>query len=286
MSPGCHIRVKVKCDACGKEYLKEYREYLKGCKFDDGFGDWCYKCASKRRTNQTIKKYGGMGLQSPILKEKIVATNQEKYGCNYPMQNSDVYEKVRQTQEEKYGGIGMASKVTRNKIEATNMEIRGVRNPSQSEDIKRKKEETTLKHYGVPYIFQDPERMKDIIEKSRKTMWENKSIPTSKPEKTIVAMLEKIYGKENCTPGYLLTPLSFDCLLTINNVKIDVEYDGWYWHKDREEQDKRRNYKLLSLGYKILRIKSKNILPTEKQIVDAVNQLLNGKNLIEIKLDI
>ena len=73
----------------------------------------------------------------------------------------------------------------------------------------------------------------------------------------------------------------------LDGKKIDVEYDGWYWHKDNQERDKRRNYKLLSLGYKILRIKAKREMPTKDDIKNAVNELLNNnKHYIEIILDI
>ena len=72
-----------------------------------------------------------------------------------------------------------------------------------------------------------------------------------------------------------------------NGEKIDVEYDGWYWHKDTEERDKKRNYKVLNLGYKILRIKSKFLLPTEGQIKLAVEYLTNeNHHYTEIVLDI
>lgn len=69
--------------------------------------------------------------------------------------------------------------------------------------------------------------------------------------------------------------------------KIDVEYDGWYWHKDRVQQDRRRNNFLIGRGYKVLRIKSTFQLPTNEQIIDAVDYLINTHhNYKEIILDI
>lgn len=282
---GSHTKVKVKCDVCGKEYTKAYREYLEGLRYDDRLGDLCGRCAIKRIHKITIEKYGGLGLQSPVLKENIKKTNQQRYGCDYPMQNSEVYKKVRQAQTERYGGIGMASEVTRRKIEETNMELRGVKNPSQSEEIKQKKQQTMMEHYGVPHIFQDPERFAEILQKARTKMYQNKSIPSSSIEKSMVKMLQNIYGEECCYPEYLVSPLTFDCLLVVHDTLIDVEYDGWYWHKNTQERDKKRNYKVLNLGYKILRIKSKTSLPTEEQVIQAVDDLVNGKHLVEITLD-
>ena len=134
-------------------------------------------------------------------------------------------------------------------------------------------------------FFQDSERFAEILQKARTKMYQNKSIPSSSIEKSMVKMLQNIYGEECCYPEYLVSPLTFDCLLVVHDILIDVEYDGWYWHKNTQERDKKRNYKVLSLGYKILRIKSKTSLPTEEQIIQAVDDLVNGKHLIEITLD-
>ena len=162
-----------------------------------------------------------------------------------------------------------------------------VTNPSQSQIIKDKKKKTTKEHYGVEYIFQDKERYKEILKKARSTIYKNGNIPSSEYEEIIVKMLIDLYGEENCYPSYPLFPLVLDCLVIIDGVKIDVEYDGWYWHKNREAQDRRRNYKMLSLGYKVLRIKSLKEIPTKEQLSVAIDELANtDKYYKEIILDI
>ena len=35
---------------------------------------------------------------------------------------------------------------------------------------------------------------------------------------------------------------------------IDLEYDGFYFHKDREKTDEERNLELKNLGWKVIRI--------------------------------
>ena len=68
---------------------------------------------------------------------------------------------------------------------------------------------------------------------------------------------------------------------------IDVDYDGWHWHKNKQEYDKRRNYWVVDQGYKILRIRSNNLLPTHEQIKEAVDYLVKGNHtLTYIDLDI
>ena len=282
---GSHKKIMIKCDICGVELLREYREYVKS--HDEIFGDTCSKCGRRKFIKTCKNKYGGVGLQSPKIKEKAKETNQLKYNCDYPMQNKEVYKKVRVSQEEKYGGIGLASLITGDKITKQIIKNYGVTNPSQSQIIKEKKKKTIKEHYGVEYIFQDEERYKEILKKARSTIYKNGNIPISKYEEIIVKMLMDLYGEENCYPAYPLFPLVLDCLVIIGDIKIDVEYDGWYWHKNREIQDRQRNYKLLGLGYKVLTIKSLKEIPTKEQLSIAIDELVNtDKHYKEIILDI
>lgn len=281
---GSHVKIEASCDGCGNIKTMQYREYLQY--YTEKYGYLCKKCSVQKAIDTQVERYGGVGLQAKEIKEKAKATNIIKYGCETPFENKEIYEKIRKTQNEKYGGIGMASEKTRSKIETTNLKIRGVRNPSQAEDIKKKKSETCLKNYGVEHIFQDKERFAEILEKSRKTILANGNGKTSNMEKSVVDMLIEIYGEKNCDPSKLVGSLTFDCLLTVGNDKIDVEYDGWYWHKDNVDADRRRNYKVLGLGYKVLRIKSKYKLPTKEQIIEAVNYLtIENHHYNEILLD-
>lgn len=98
-------------------------------------------------------------------------------------------------------------------------------------------------------------------------------------------MIQNIYG--NCELNYPCDLVSLDCMTIINNIKIDVEYDGWYWHKNKQEEDKRRNYFLIRRGFKVLRIRSNKEMPSKEQITRAIDILLNtDKKLMCINLDI
>jgi len=100
---------------------------------------------SEKKLSKQISK--GMGLkilfQSEEVKEKIMQTNLERYGVEYPSQSEEVQEKVRQTNLERYG----------------------VENPSQSEEVKEKKKQTNLERRGVEHPSQNPE----IFSKMRKS---------------------------------------------------------------------------------------------------------------------
>lgn len=140
-----------------------------------------------------------------------------------------------------------------------------------------------MKKYGVPYSTQ----AKEVIVKMRKSLQEKGCVPTSQKQLEVYNMLVQLYGKESCILNYPYDRLNFDCLLIVNDIKIDVEYDGWYWHKDKQEEDKRRNYFLTKKGFKVLRIRSLEEIPTISQIKEAVNILVKtDKKLLYIDLDI
>ena len=60
---------------------------------------------------------------------------------------------------------------------------------------------------------------------------------------------------------------SLDCVVCVEGFYIDVEYDGAYWHQDKQK-DRRRDNFVKTQGYKIFRIRGdkKDNLPSEEQI--------------------
>ena len=117
-----------------------------------------------------------------------------------------------------------------------------------------------------------------------KTMYKNGTCPTSKQQYTIYELLMHEYGEDNCKLNYPCLNYNLDCMLLIGDIRIDVEYDGWAWHKN-SEHDNIRNERVLNEGYKILRIKSGFKIPNLENIKIAINHLLKGSNYEEIILD-
>ena len=61
-------------------------------------GKRCKNCASYRRKQTNIKRYGvEYPLQNKEIKEKSKKTNIKKYGVENPSQNKEIQEKVKQT---------------------------------------------------------------------------------------------------------------------------------------------------------------------------------------------
>jgi very-short-patch-repair endonuclease len=61
----------------------------------------------------------------------------------------------------------------------------------------------------------------------------------------------------------------------IPSLNIGVEFDGSYWHKDKEEADLEKNKHLLSRGIKLIRVRQHPLKPlTENDIIVSSKQLI------------
>lgn len=186
---------------------------------------------------------------------KFKRTIQEKYGVSRVFDLPEVQQKIKTANNLKYGrDWGLQSLEVREKIEKTMMDKYGVVHPLQKEEF---------------------------LNKAMSTRCENMTNPTSKPQLKLSCILLQMYG--NCEIEVPCDKCSLDCVILIDNQKIDVEYDGWYWHQDTN-RDRRRDNFVKSKGYKILRVKGnrQDLMPTKEQIDIAISQLLNGKNYTEI----
>jgi len=67
--------------------------------------------------------------------------------------------------------------------------------------------------------------------------------------------------------------------------KIAVEYDSWFWHGKKQAYDMERNKYFLSLGWKMLRVKSNHLLPSQSQIETALDELKSHTDYVEICLE-
>ena len=217
-----------------------------------------------------MKEY--VELHSDEITKKRESTNIKKYGCKNPFGNENIKEKIKKTVFDKYG----------------------VEYASQSDEIKEKVKTTCVERYGVEYSLQLPkirEKMKEyydahkdeIIEKRMKTLSKNGGIHTSSQQITVYEMLKEQY--ENVEINYPVCSFSLDIALFLCDKKIDIEYDGWYWHQDKQK-DRRRDEVLKSKGWCILRIRSGTKIPTIEQLIEQINYIIdNDAKYAQIILD-
>ena len=223
--------------------------------------DYCGKEYETIYSRYTKSKERGKLSCSDCKELKKKDTMQEKYGYSSVGAVPKFREKGKQAMKEKYGHeYAMQTERGQEKFKSTMIEKYGVNNPVKSPELKLK---------------------------AHKSMFQHGLVPTSKPERKMVEMLKQQYGKENCYPSYPTEKAVLDCLIIVNGIKIDVEYDGNYWHKNKVEKDKERNEWLISNGYKVLRIKGdkRDKLLTIQEISKEINDLLEGKNLIYIDMN-
>lgn len=85
--------------------------------------------------------------------------------------------------------------------------------------------------------------------------------------------------------NYRIEDYYADVLVIRDGKKIAIEYDTWYWHGHKVEEDKRRAKEIIKAGYKVLSIKSNVQLPDDTQLDTAIEILLEGKDYLEIILE-
>lgn len=260
LSENSHIKVNAICDNCGKPLNVTYQGYKK-CEHPDG-KRYCNKCASNLITKQVwLDKYGvDCSLRSPEIMEKVKKTNMERYGAENTFASEIIKEKIRQK----------------------NLSNLGVEYPMQSPLVQEKSKQTCIDKYGVEYILQSTEIRQRICE----TLSMTDKVPTSTQQRQIYNELNSYYDKEDVIINYPLSNVILDIRLDLCGQLFDIEYDCYYWHKDKQKYDRKRDEFVKSQGYRVLRIKSGHKIPELSQIIEKIEFMIsNDYHYSEIVLD-
>lgn len=285
------IKVIVICDYCGCEFEQPKCDYTRSLELPS-HKNCCKKCAPLQVKENNIIKYGVENTaQLQSTKDKIARTNIKKYGCSCAMQNPKIMEKTKRTNLKKYGSEWYFSSEEAKELlktidrdydsalekrKATCLEKYGVQFVTSLDSTKEKIRDTNIKKYGVPFVMMNPK----IKEKSIQTLIESQHNRISKQEQKCYEKLCNIFGKENLEHSVRCSKYTLDFVLNINDCKINIEYDGWYWHKDIQEHDKERNEYVMSQGYKIIRILTNGRMPEKEDLIQAVDKLKDNKENI------
>lgn len=141
LNPQSNIKVRVKCDVCGKEKELRYQVYVWNIQ-NGGF----YACNTKCAWIKNRK------------------TNLEKYGCESPSGLIEVTEKRKKTTEERYGVENISkSDYFKDKYKEIMLEKYGVENGFQSEEVKRKSKETSITKYGHEFHLQNNDQKSKFL---------------------------------------------------------------------------------------------------------------------------
>lgn len=237
------------------------------------------------KCQNTLEEHYGVRYmqQSPKIKQKTIDNNIQNFGVPYAMMSDDIKQKTVQTCLNKFGvQYPMQNNEVRAKcIESMQLKY-GVNRPLQCKEIMNKVKQTNLLKYGT----ENPMSNMEIRSKAFQTMLKNDNVRTSKPQEELGILLQKIYPLVQS--DVVIRSFCLDFVLNINDCKIDIEYDGSYWHNTPEAQ--RRDLirdKILQKEYKFktLRIKSGYLIPDKQQIIDAIDDLIyNNKTYTQIIL--
>lgn len=188
-------------------------------------------------------------FQDNNIKNQIKNINLQKYGVENPFQSEEIKNKIKLTCLNKYG----------------------VEYFSQTDEYKTKTRQTCLERYGVDF----PNQSIFVKEKAMKTISQNGNIKTSTQQIKVYEIIKNKYP--NAALNYVFSNCLLDIFVCVNDTSIDVEYDGWFWHQD-QQQDIKRDKFLQSKGFKILRIRSGHLIPDEQEIFNKINELADTQH--------
>lgn len=293
LTSGAHIIVNVKCDICGKIVQKKYKDYLKTHTYDT---DSCKECYSEKIKMACLNKYGVENVfQLDEVKQKTKNTFMSTYGCDHPMHNDEIKQRLQETNLDKYGtawclqapevkekikktillkyGVStlLQNSDIMGKIIKTNLQKYGVKYTIQSKETREKSKKTLLRKYGV----ESPMQSKEIKKKAMETMCKNGNEKVSRQQILLYEIIKEKYPTAEL--NYPFSGCLLDIFICIDNINIDVEYDGSYWHQDQQRDIKRDKF-LQSNGFKTLRIRSGHLLPTEEELFNAIDYLVNTEH--------
>lgn len=266
LTTGSKVVVQVKCDVCGKDIPRPYKQYLH---YHSQGIDTCNEHKNIKTKETCKEKYGVENVfQFDDFKQKHKQTCLERYGYEYISQAPEIRERIKKTCNGKYNGNNpMYSDEVKNKIKQTNLERYGVENPLQNTDIHQKMIATNIERYGVPYVLQNPQ----IKAKANYTLSKNGDVPTSSQQLKIYDIVKQKY--HDAQLNYPFSMCSLDVFLNVNGINIDIEYDGYRWHQDQQADIKRDKF-LQSNGFKVLRVRSGHKLPTEEELFTTIDELI------------
>ena len=270
LPPKSAMFVEVECDYCGEIFSIRMYSYTSCSKCGKIA---CKHCVGKKAIETNIDKYGVSNvMQVSDIHNRMKETLYANYGVYHPSESKELHDKA-------VANSDMQASVPKRK--KTCLERYGVDNVAKTDEVIQKAKNTCKIRYGG-----ESSQCDDAVrQKSWDTLFAGGKIPTSTPERAMVETLKEMYGEENCISQYLIGKYSLDCLLTLNGTKIDVEYDGKFWHQGKQNKDEIRDKYCVNHGYKVLRFCGTDKVPSKEQIKEAVDYLVNNQqNIYKMKI--
>jgi|694.fasta_scaffold53225_3 hypothetical protein len=271
---------QLKCDYCGCAFSRIKYDVLKSRKIIEKDSCGSKKCASDKRKESNLKKYGVANVyqnehirkkqqdtlfknhgvlvpaKSKAILEKMSGTNLKKYGNTCSLHGKDVADKTKKTWLMKYGcDHPFASEAVREKSKST-MEMRYGSYFTKTEEYKKKSKETYLKKYGTEHSS-----MSNFVkEKRRKTNLKKYGHEyPSQNDKVMEKILaskegkQTKYGRTQSDVREFLQDISgkefkskhigrLELDIFNEDLSVAVEYCGLYWHNETSPSPRDSKY--------------------------------------------
>lgn len=230
----------------------------------------------KEKAAQTcIEKYGeDMYSKTDSCKNKIKQTILDRYGVEYITQLPEIKNKIKEGNLQKYGvDCPMKLPEIQEKARQTNMLRYGFEYSSQSPEVKAKAIQTSLSKYGTEWPIMSDE----VRARAMKSFYLHGTQVVSSQQYYIYDVLMNHYGEDCVKLNYPCGRCSLDIVVLFDDININIEYDGAFWHTDLNK-DRRRDEFVKTQGYRILRIKSNHLTPNFTDLVDKIESLRNGEH--------
>lgn len=148
---GVYFNKNIKLERYGDANYNNAEKMLKTKEENDS-----YTLMKENHKKTCLERFGvEHHWQLPEIREKMIDTFMENYGCDHPMKNSDVLELVKKTNIERYGYENTFQVPEfKEKIHNSNVENYGVGMPLLNPEINAKGKATMVKIFGVEYYSQ------------------------------------------------------------------------------------------------------------------------------------
>jgi hypothetical protein len=192
-----------------------------------------------------------------IVKSRKKQSYLTRYGVDHPLKDGKIFEKLKTRWFVRYGVDNPSKNIDiKKKKRDTCIERYGVDNPSKMEEVKRKKEVTCLKNFGVKWPGQ-------IYGYSA---YANSCVKNpSKPQVELFNLTKSIY--DDAVLNYSCLNYSID--IAIPSLKVGIEYDGSYWHRDKGNDDKRQK-EIETEGWKVIRYR--DFIPKKEELLKNIEE--------------
>lgn len=236
----------------GRKYSIEDREKQSKMAKEKGFGLWM---KGKHPTEETRKKLRDVKIGHFVSEETKLKIGRKNKGRR---NSEESKEKMRKSRE------------GHTHIEETKRKIAdGNRNKIISEETRKKSSVSMKKYYLTPEGIKNKEKQRQRMLNGgvMKTFKNNKN--PSKPQLKLYNIVKEIYPSAELDFWEDRARRRID--IVIESLMIAIEYDGSYWHKDKEADDKRQK-SLEDLGWKFIRYV--DYIPTKEKIKNDINRLV------------